>query len=87
MKKIIAEIHALEKKLAIDYDAKQDDAEKLYKDWTSAVLSEDKHRANKAYTSIRMLMDRYSVEPEIFKSKPASRKQFFQYNTNTGRIE
>ena len=64
-----------------------DDAEKLYKDWTGAVLSEDKHRANNAYTSLRMLMERYSVEPEIFKNKPASRKQFFQYNTNTGHIE
>lgn len=55
-------------------------------EWSCAVLSEDRKRANEAYYALRAWLDRGGFEPDFGKNGRATRAQFFAYDVNTGRI-
>ena len=59
-------------------------------EWACAVLSENRERANEAYSAIRSWIERGGFEPAWSgqhndRTLP-SRKQFFSYDVRSGRI-
>lgn len=60
-------------------------------DWAIAVLQEDRARANEHYAALRAWLERGGDEPEweqvVDGWRLPSRKQFFSFNPNTGRIQ
>jgi hypothetical protein len=63
------------------------DPNATYLEWCTAVLSEDRARANEAYATLRAWLDRGGFEPAEWSDRPWTRRQFFAYNPTTGAID
>lgn len=59
------------------------DPNETFKRWQLALLEEDTTEAKEAYNNLRAWLERGGFEPNW---RPQDRKQFFQFNPNTGAL-
>lgn len=63
------------------------DPNEAYSIFCRALLEEDKDAAREAYANLRVWIERGGFEPLAFETHPIARRQFFQFNPRSGRIE
>lgn len=62
------------------------DPNETYRLWCRALLEEDTEAAKEFYGYLRAWFDKGGFEPAAFEVNPLARRQFFQFNPQTGRL-
>lgn len=62
------------------------DPNETYRQWFLALLEERADDAREHYEALRAWFGKGGFEPKIFETCPHARRQFFQFNTQTGRL-